>query len=139
MSSLLAQLSSAADVDYTDTRVPELDFSLWSLRAFKDAFEPRNPTDAATRTACMWLMYGSRRLWANIQHGRVFGRRGDERGVVLTKEMWDSWAESLRRLKEGCPHSGTINLMDEALESMNHLSGRPATNGSAPFIAVQQH
>ncbi|UNI13305.1 hypothetical protein JDV02_000062 [Purpureocillium takamizusanense] len=131
MIALLAQLSTAADVDYAETTVPELDFTFWSLRAFKEAFDQQDSTDAAVRTACMWLIYGSKRLWANIQYGRVFGRRDGEPGVVLTKEMWDSWVEGLRRVKEHCQRPETHDIVDEALASMGRLSAQPFTNGSS--------
>ncbi|KAK2594737.1 hypothetical protein QQS21_007535 [Conoideocrella luteorostrata] len=87
---LLAQISSAYAANYTESTIDEMEFSFWSLRAFKEAFEctdNKPVTDSAVRVACSWLIYASDRLWANIGHGRVFDQRGDDPGVSMTHSM----------------------------------------------------
>ncbi|EFY84857.1 hypothetical protein J3458_014305 [Metarhizium acridum] len=126
---LLARLSSAFDVDYSDFRVPEMDFSFWSMRAFKEAFEEQPPADSAVRTACMWLIYASDRLWSNIVHGRVFGRIDDDPGTVMTQDMWTGWEQGLRRVRETCALR-TIGLVDRAISSMRLARRLPLVNGS---------
>ncbi|KAF7555471.1 hypothetical protein G7Z17_g2150 [Cylindrodendrum hubeiense] len=46
MIAFLAQLSAAADVDYNSTIISEMNFTFWSLRAFKEAFEPADEKPA---------------------------------------------------------------------------------------------
>lgn len=105
-----------------------MDFSFWSLRAFKDAFERRDgepaPPDAALRVACLWLVYAADRLWANITHGRVFGRRpgSDGPGTVMTREMWDAWQRGLLASRETCVNEDTRKLISDALECTRQAS-----------------
>lgn len=125
-------MSSAAHADYSDSTVAEMDFSFWSMRAFKEAFEGHNqqaPADAAVRTACMWLIYASDRLWSNILHRQVFDRRGDDAGTVMTQEMWESWEEALRGLLDSCS-PGSIGLVDRALSRMKDARGTGLANRS---------
>ena len=125
---LLAQLSGAAEVNYESPVVEEMDFSFWSTRAFKDAFEQRSegqpaPTDAAVRVAGLWLTYAADRLWANIKHGRVFGRRGDDDpGTVITREMWEGWQRGLLASQETCESEETRNLIGDALRRTEQAS-----------------
>ncbi|KAI1821592.1 hypothetical protein F4861DRAFT_532882 [Xylaria intraflava] len=116
---LLAQLSDAADVDYNDHLVGEMDFSFWSMHAFKEAFEPQEgqpaPTDAALRVASLWIIYAADRLWANIKHARVFGKRGDNPGTIMTRKMWDSWHRGLLAARATCNDEETIKLISRAI------------------------
>ncbi|KAJ2996588.1 hypothetical protein NUW58_g923 [Xylaria curta] len=123
---LLAQLSAAADVDYNDPVVGEMDFSFWSMRAFKEAFTPGEghlvPTNEALRVASLWLIYATDRLWANIKYGRVFGRRGNDPGTVMTAEMWDKWQHGLSVAKTTCNDEETLGLITSALRHMEQVA-----------------
>ncbi|KAI0545371.1 hypothetical protein F4679DRAFT_561470 [Xylaria curta] len=125
---LLAQLSAAADVDYDDLVVGEMDFSFWSMRAFKDAFKPREdqlvPTNAALRVASLWFVHAAKRLWANIEHKRVFGRRGDDPGTIMTREMWDSWQHGLLVARATCNDEQTLKLINNALRCLEEASAQ---------------
>ncbi|KAI3325415.1 hypothetical protein HD806DRAFT_447588 [Xylariaceae sp. AK1471] len=125
---LLAQLSATADVNYEDPVVGEMDFSFWSMRAFKDAFEPREgqraSTDAALRVASLWFVHAADRLWANIKHGRVFGRRGEGPGTVMTREMWDRWQRDLVAAQATCNDEETGKLISNALRCTEKASAQ---------------
>ncbi|KAF4637554.1 hypothetical protein G7Y89_g527 [Cudoniella acicularis] len=123
----LAQLSNAADVDYRDVIIPELDFSFWSYLAFKYVFEPEDigaqaPTDVAIRTACLWLVHAADRLWGNIKYERIFGKVGNDPGTKFTREMWDMWERELPSIKSKCTDEETRKLVDEALAQMRRAS-----------------
>lgn len=129
---LLAQISAAYGVDYDEYKVSDMDFSYWSMRAFKEAFTDQyedKPTNSTVRTACMWLIHASDRLWSNITHRRVFDKRGDNPGVILTQEMWESWEQGLLRVRDTCS-TDTIEMVDRALSSMKDANKAPLVNGS---------
>lgn len=129
---LLAQISSAYNVDYKELKVSDMDFSYWSQRAFKEAFVDHyddKRTDSTVRTACMWLIHASDRLWSNITHRRVFDKQGDDPGVVLTQEKWESWEQGLRTVRDKCS-ADTIELVDQAISSMKGAREAPLVNGS---------
>ncbi|KAI1115950.1 hypothetical protein F5Y14DRAFT_408736 [Nemania sp. NC0429] len=124
----LAQLTAAAPADYDNPKIGEMDFSLWSLRAFKDAFDKTGKAvaapEAAVRVAALWVIYAAERLWANIEHGRVFGRRGTDDETVMTREMWDSWQRGFQEMRTTCSDERTGALIHDALEQMRRFSAQ---------------
>ncbi|KAI1810012.1 hypothetical protein GGS20DRAFT_233256 [Poronia punctata] len=117
----LAQLSAAAPADDDDGRIPETDFSFWSIRAFKDAFSPNTGGEAAMRVASRWMQYAATKILANVKHERVFGKRGDDPGTVMTTEMWDTWRDGFLTAQDidwdeatGQGVSHALGCMDEA-------------------------
>ncbi|KAI0400849.1 hypothetical protein F4802DRAFT_583168 [Xylaria palmicola] len=128
LAALLAQLSAAADVDYGDPVMGEMDFSFWPTYIFKAALEREEgqpaPTDAALRVASLWFMYAADRLWANAKHGRVFGRRGDDPGTRMTREMWDRWQRGLVAAQATCNDEETRRLISSAIKCMENALKR---------------
>ncbi|GJN73957.1 hypothetical protein PLICBS_008041 [Purpureocillium lilacinum] len=129
MIALLAQLSAASRANYTSSEVTDVDFSPLATHAFHQAFEESSPTDPIIRTACMWLIYAPTRLWANIQHKRVFNPNHNE--LVLTMEMWNIWAEGLRKAKQSC-RPETCPLVMSAIAKMEIAQGESHVEGAQP-------
>ncbi|KAH8656630.1 hypothetical protein BGZ60DRAFT_417398 [Tricladium varicosporioides] len=125
MITFLAQLSSAAEIDYTNLSPSDVDFSFWSLWAFNE-LNPKGdgifPTDAAIRAASVWLIYAGDRLWANIKNRKVFNKVGNDPGTVITREMWQTWKQALVSIKSTSIHEEARKLVDEALDKMSRVS-----------------
>ncbi|UNI24680.1 hypothetical protein JDV02_010410 [Purpureocillium takamizusanense] len=118
---LLAQLSAAGRVDYNSPKISNMDFATMAEHDLHKAFQEQDPTDPVIRSACMWLMYASPRLWADIQHKRVFHTHHNE-GLVLTMHMWNKWSEGLRRAKTTC-RPETCPLVNSAIGKMQLAEG----------------
>lgn len=125
MIAFLAQLSSAAEIDYKNLSPSDVDFSFWSVWAF-NALKPEGdrifPTDVAIRAASVWLVYAGDRLWANIKNGKAFNKVGDDPGTVITREMWQTWKQALVSVKATSMDEEARKLVDEALDKMSRIS-----------------
>lgn len=103
----LAQLTAAAEVDYSIAEHHPMDFSLFGLQAFGVAFEGYAPAgaslDTAVRAACWWFIYAADRLWTNVENGREWeGEIGSGLGDYKTKgwtgynrDRWGVWENYL--------------------------------------------
>lgn len=129
----LAQLTAAADVDYESDKISPMDFSLYALWSFRDAFETeasvQKPGDAAVRAACWWYIYAADRLWANVKHSRVFPKRsGISRGKYEEKawrgynrERWAAWQNGLVNAQANDMDEESKILIRDALEHIKRV------------------
>ncbi|KAJ6439402.1 NAD-dependent epimerase/dehydratase family protein [Purpureocillium lavendulum] len=133
---LIAQISSAATIDYSKQSVHDLDFTTYSQGAFNIAFKTIGdhvPTDSDIRTACIWLTYAPQRIWANIHYGKVYGDQHFTAGAVYVQGNWDSWKENLQRLKKSCRDQEICEMLRVALEKMQATeTSRSEGDGKKP-------
>jgi hypothetical protein len=130
----LAQLTAAAQVDYSNDWHHPLDFSLFALWAFGFAFEEHAPagvsSDTAVRAACWWLIYAADRLWANVENGRKWeGEIGSGLGdyekkdwTGYNRERWGVWGEGLLAAKGTASDEDTRKLIENALAHIKRAS-----------------
>jgi hypothetical protein len=123
----LAQLTAAAQVDYSNDSHHPMDFSLFGLWAFGFAFEEHAPagvsSDTAVRAACWWFIYAADRLWANVENGREWeGQIGSGLGdyekkdwTGYNRERWGVWKDGLLAAKSTTDSEDTKKLIEDAL------------------------
>lgn len=121
----LAQLTAAAQVDYSSDAHHPMDFSLFALSAFGSAFDHAPggvSSDTAVRAACWWFIYAADRLWANVENGREWeGAIGSGTGYYKNKdwtgfnrERWGVWQDALLAAKDTTDSADTKKLIEAA-------------------------
>lgn len=140
LNAFIAQLSQAADIHYESSDEPlnihALDKSLraiWTMqKALEDEEHPPETlvNTAAMRAACLWFIYASDRLWANVQNGRKYDKscgagsknpKYSEKGWNgFGRERWDIWEQGLQDAKVACTdENGDMKeLIEDALAHM---------------------
>jgi hypothetical protein len=130
----LAQLTAAAEVDYTNDWHHPMDFSVFGLWAFGAAFEKEAPADVsadtAGRAACWWFIYAADRLWANVENGRTWegkigsglGKYEDKPWTGYNRERWGVWEERLVAAKATASDEDTKKLIEDALAHIERVS-----------------
>lgn len=132
----LAQLTAAAEVDYTSDWHHPMDFSVFGLWAFQTAFEKESPAeegvsaDTAVRAACQWYIYAADRLWANVENGRAFegkigsglGKYQDKSWTGYNRERWAVWEQALVDAKATSTDEETKKLVQDTLECIKRVS-----------------
>jgi hypothetical protein len=113
----LARLTSSPSNSVPDpeTAPGPFDFSLYTLWAFREAFEgdvkPGVPRVIVIRVASLWMIYCAERLWANVlvkrkfvqkptnhciaQPGRRHYREKKRRWLGFNPEGWNVWIQGL--------------------------------------------
>ncbi|KAM3074927.1 hypothetical protein ACMFMG_008333 [Clarireedia jacksonii] len=126
----LAQLLSTSKVSTGPDEFETLDFSLFALWAFRDAFENEGnkSKDLAIRSACWWLVFAAEKLWCNVVNKRnmpdktgVGGDLYEKKGWVgFDRERWEIWRQGLRNADRG---RETGKLIKDALACIERVIG----------------
>ena len=130
----LAQLTAAAQVNYTNNWHHPMDFSLFGLWALRTAFENETPAeevpgDTTVRVACWWYIYAADRLWANVENGRVFegkvgcgwGKYQNKSWTGYNRERWAVWEEGLVATKTTWTDRETKKLLEDTLACIKRV------------------
>ncbi|TGO62894.1 hypothetical protein BOTNAR_0107g00180 [Botryotinia narcissicola] len=126
----LAQLLATSRVRIGVNEFEPLDFSLFALWVFRDAFENKEGKnkDLAIRVACWWLVFAAEKLRLNVVNEKSMpdrtGAGGDlyeKKGWIgYSRERWDIWREGLRNADGD---RETRKLISEALACMELATG----------------
>ncbi|KAE8386312.1 hypothetical protein BDV23DRAFT_175564 [Aspergillus alliaceus] len=140
LNAFIAQLSQAADIRYPPSGetfdMHCMDKSLHAIWTMQFALEHEMHTPealvdtAAMEAACVWFIYAADRLWANVQHSRMYdvsagagSNRFKERGWNgYTRERWELWHECLQDAKGACTDERMGNLLEDALAHMRRAA-----------------
>ncbi|TGO45768.1 hypothetical protein BCON_0367g00070 [Botryotinia convoluta] len=126
----LAQLLATSKVSARSDEFETLDFSLFALWGFRDAFENKGgkSKDLAIRAACWWLVSAAGKFWLNVVNEKSMPGRTGAGGDVYEKkgwigygrERWDIWREGLRNADGD---RETSKLISDALACMERVIG----------------
>ncbi|KAF7917606.1 hypothetical protein EAE99_009272 [Botrytis elliptica] len=125
----LAQLLAISEVSIGVNEFEPLDFSLFALWVFRDAFENKGEKskDLKMRVACWWLVFAAEKLRLNVVNEKSMpdrtGAGGDlyeKKGWVgYSRERWDIWRECLRNADGD---RETRELISDALACMERVT-----------------
>ncbi|KAK2768747.1 hypothetical protein FQN54_000603 [Arachnomyces sp. PD_36] len=143
LNAFIAQLSQAADIHYEPPGAPlnihPMDKSLhaaWTMqKAFEDGEHPPETLihTAVIPAACFWFIYGSDRLWANVQNGRKYDKNygagqgskySEKDWAGFERERWDVWEQGLQAAKGACTATENVEvkgLIEDALAQMKRV------------------
>ncbi|TGO13654.1 hypothetical protein BTUL_0065g00100 [Botrytis tulipae] len=126
----LAQLLATSKVSIGVNEFEPLDFSLFALWVFRDAFENEEgkSKDLVIRVACWWLVFAAEKLRLNVVNEKIMpGRTGaggdlyEKKGWIgYSRERWDIWREGLRNTDGD---RETRKLIGDALACMELATG----------------
>ncbi|TGO32949.1 hypothetical protein BHYA_0277g00090 [Botrytis hyacinthi] len=126
----LAQLLATSKVSIGVHEFEPLDFSLFALWVFRDAFENKggNSKDLAIRVACWWLIFAAEKLRLHVVNEKSMpdrtGAGGDlyeKKGWIgYSRDRWDIWREGLRNADGD---RETRKLISGALACMERATG----------------
>ncbi|KAF5867770.1 uncharacterized protein Bfra_006968 [Botrytis fragariae] len=126
----LAQLLATSEVSARSDEFETLDFSLFALWVFRDAFENKGGKSKGLviRVACWWLIFAAEKLWLNVVNEKSMpdrtGAGGDlyekKRWIGYSWERWDIWREGLRNADGD---RETRVLISDALACMERVTG----------------
>ncbi len=108
----------------------KVDYSLYALWSFRDAFETpedQRPRTAAVRAASLWFIYAADTLWSNAKNERVFEGRSGAAGdkpelhakdwTGFNLERWALWSSGLERAEEA--DDGATALIKQAKNAID--------------------
>lgn len=136
----LAQVTQAADVDYTSTLQvwisDAMDESHIGLCGFRHVFEESVTPKQLVSTAgllgvCYWFICAGERLWENVLNYRKYnkydGRAGekysDRNWRGFERERWDVWVQGLQEVEACCAPDQELlkDLIDRALSTIERV------------------
>lgn len=125
----LAQLLSTSKVGIGVHEFEPLDFSLFALWVFRDAFENKEGKNKnlPIRVACWWLVFAAEKLWLNVVNEKsMSGRTGaggdlyEKKGWIgYSRARWHIWREGLRNADGD---RETRKLISDALACMERAT-----------------
>ncbi|PWY81905.1 hypothetical protein BO70DRAFT_379865 [Aspergillus heteromorphus CBS 117.55] len=115
----MAQLTAAAD-----HLGHAMDFSIYGLYTFEEAFEKDKPVEEAVRTACVWFIFAGKRLWENCRAGRVFGGEGDPPRRGFDLERWQLWKGGIGAARLAIGGGDSQELVAKASAEMEGAEGQ---------------
>ena len=149
LNAFIAQLSEAYTLhhEFRDDAKP-IAWPLRGLDVMREAIESReHPPETligsgSLQAACMWFIYASGRMWANVQGREPCGHVGhvEPRGIFdmppgtrwegkrwtgFCRERWDIWRKRLNDASAACTDADSEMkaLIEEALGQMERVMG----------------